>query len=417
MEKKLVAIAAIITIICSLASGLGVYYFMKPVPEEEVITTYTIGVAEPLSGPLASYGKSFRDAAALAIEDINNLMEKSGSLVRFRIVVADTETTAEGAYKAVRTLVETEGVEIMLGPLTTSGVLASKEYVDENHIVIIAHVSSGMTAAIPDDYIFRPIHPPDAYQGEALAKLVASRGYTKAAVLYRDDAYGMSISNEFKKKFEEEGGTVIAFMKYAPDQASYDSEVAMLSSEVAEAPPETTAVQLFAFEKEAYVIFSRAKDEPALRKVAWFGNEDLKSPTFYPPEATIDVANFLLETHFTVTSAYTPGNPLTAYFAPAFKKKFGYDPLPFSDGAYDCIWIIAQAILMAGYDGEALKEVIPTVSNHYIGNSVQTYLDENGDQAIAYFGLYSLIETDGAFEFKEIGYYDGSTGEIHFYAS
>jgi hypothetical protein len=41
---------------------------------------------------------------------------------------------------------------------------------------------------------------------------------------------------------------------------------------------------------------------------------------------------------------------------------------------------------------------------------VQAYLDENGDQAIALYGLYK-VSPDAA-EFTQVGTYNGSTGEL-----
>lgn len=66
------------------------------------------------------------------------------------------------------------------------------------------------------------------------------------------------------------------------------------------------------------------------------------------------------------------------------------------------------------YDGALIKEVVPQVTGHFIGVTVQTYLDENGDQAIANFAFYTLTKTDGEFEFKEVAYYDGSTNKSSF---
>jgi len=68
--------------------------------------------------------------------------------------------------------------------------------------------------------------------------------------------------------------------------------------------------------------------------------------------------------------------------------------------------------VMAGNEGEAVKSILPFVSNHYIGTAVQAYLDENGDQAVVNYGVYQLDEE--ASEFVIVGSYDGSTGEVSF---
>jgi hypothetical protein len=68
------------------------------------------------------------------------------------------------------------------------------------------------------------------------------------------------------------------------------------------------------------------------------------------------------------------------------------------------------SILAAGNDGAAVKAILPFVSNHYIGTSVQAYLDANGDQAIAFYGIYEVAESGT--EFELVGTYNGSSDEL-----
>jgi hypothetical protein len=69
-------------------------------------------------------------------------------------------------------------------------------------------------------------------------------------------------------------------------------------------------------------------------------------------------------------------------------------------------------ILVAGNDGLAVKSMLPFISNHYIGTAVQAYLDENGDQAVVYYGLFQV--SPDAPEFVAVGSYDGSTRVVTF---
>jgi len=413
--------SAVITIsLLLLGFGTGYYYGTNtaPVSPPKTVTvtatpqktTYVIGVALPYSGPLASYGKDFRDSVVLAIEEINALIGKSGSAVTFEIASADTETTALGAAKAVRTLYETKRVQIIVGSLTTSEVLGAKDFSDANSIVLLCPASTGLTAAIPGDFIFRVVDPPDSYQGLALAQAVSVEGYQNVVVAYRDDTFGVGIWEIFSKRFTEIGGKCIP-LKFAPDQADYSGEVSKLISLVSDTQKTgKTAVLFVAWEGEALKWLPHAQASAVLRSVGWFGIENLKSYKLLPPETSKESGDFLATVKFTVTSFYTPGNPLTPSFSKAFKQKYGREPLPYSDGAYDATYIAAWSILVAGkYDGKAIAQVLPTVASRFIGVTVQTCLDPNGDQAIAYFGIYRVSPV---YKFELIGTFDGSTGKI-----
>jgi len=375
--------------------------------------TYVIGVPLPFSGPLASYGKSFADAVALAVEEINALLQSSGSTTRFEVATADTETTAAGALKATQNLYQTKGIQVSVGPLTTAEVMGVKQFVDQNKIVVIAPASTGLAAAIPGDFIFRVVDPPDNFQGAALAQYVKARGITNVVVAYRDDTFGQGMWDIFTKRFTALGGKTTP-LKFAPDQPDYSSEVAKLTTLVSEAKASgPTGVLWVAWEGEALKWLPLLQGNPVLSSVEWFGIENLRSPNLLPPKVSKEVGDFLVNTKFTVTSFYTPGNPLTPTFKENFVKKYGREPLPFSDDAYDAAYIAAWSILVAGrYDGEAIRKVVPTVANHFIGVTVQTYLDANGDQAIAYFGLYRPEIVQGNYDWVLLGYYDGSTDKV-----
>src|SRR5690606_6432919 len=102
--------------------------------------------------------------------------------------------------------------------------------------------------------------------------------------------------------------------------------------------------------------------------------------------------------------------PLTGPFVDSFTEKYGAAPGPFTNYAFDAANIAMLSILAAGNDGAAVKVMLPFISNHYIGTSVQAYLDENGDQALAFYGIYKVAENGT--EFELVGTYNGSSNEL-----
>jgi hypothetical protein len=67
-------------------------------------------------------------------------------------------------------------------------------------------------------------------------------------------------------------------------------------------------------------------------------------------------------------------------------------------------------MLAAGNDGRAVESMLPWISNHYIGTAFQAALDENGDQAIAYYTIFR-VNAEGT-EFVAIGTFDGQTNTV-----
>src|SRR5438876_3489764 len=124
---------------------------------------YTLGVVMPYTGDLGEYGKGFKEGIDLAVEQMNAQLAQAGRQLTFKVVSQDSFGTPDGAAKAIQTVVQTSGAQVVIGPLSTGEVLGAKEYADKNKIVILAPASTGMAGAIPNDYIFRVMDPPDSF--------------------------------------------------------------------------------------------------------------------------------------------------------------------------------------------------------------------------------------------------------------
>jgi branched-chain amino acid transport system substrate-binding protein len=363
---------------------------------------YVLGVVLPFTGPLGSFGVAFRDGIELAVEQMNDQLAQTKSPVQFTVVSADTEGSPDGAAKAFQTVVQTSGAQVVVGPLSTSEVLGAKQFADENQVTIIAPASSGVAAALPDDFIFRVMNPPDTFASQAFAKIAAAREYETVVILQLDDPFGNGLAEAFSNLFEGE----VSIVKYAPEPTDLSSEVAKVSAEVAGASGQT-AVFCICFLGDAQKALQVALVDPTLRTVDWMGVENLRSPDLL---ADAGQTEFLAEVNFTSISFSASQNPNTQPFIDAFSEKYDTEPGPFTNYAYDAANIAMISMLIAGNDGAAVREVVPFVANHYIGTQVQTYLDENGDQSIANFSIYQLAD-DGS-DFIEIGTFDGASGVV-----
>lgn len=395
----------------------GAYRATPPVVEQpqvaalqtdsETVEEITLGVVLPFTGSLGEYGVAFGQGVELAVEQMNAQLEAAGQPKRFVIASADSEGTPDGAAKAIQTVVQTSGAQVVVGPLSTTEVLGAKQFADDNNITIIAPASSGFAGAIPDDSIFRVMQPPDSFQAQAFQGVAIARGYQNVVVLHMDDPFGNGLTENFIERFQAAGGGEVVEVKYAPEPTDLSSEVTKVSSELATLSSEgQTAFLCICFLGDAQKVLQQAVVDPVLGTVDWLGAENLRSPEIL---ADPDQAAFLASVNFTSVSAASVANPNTQPFIDAFTAKFGAEPGPFTNYAYDAANIAMLSVIFAGNDGAAVQKVVPFVANHYIGTQVQTYLDENGDQAIAVLTVYKVNE-DGT-DFVEIGAYDGSTGE------
>lgn len=372
------------------------------------IETIPLGVAQPFTGSLGSFGQDFTRGIELAVMQMNAELEAAGVPIRFEAISQDTEGTPDGAARAVQTIVQTTGAQVIVGPLTTSEVLGAKQFVDENGIVIVAPASSGLAGAIPDDNIFRVMYPPDTNSAKAFAGIAAARGYQNIVILHMDDPFGNGLAEIFTTEFQAVGGGDVATISYAPDPTDLSGEVTRASAEVARLQGSgTTAFFCVCFLADAQKLMQNAMIDPVLSTVEWMGIENLANAELLADPSTLD---FLRAANFISVSFADTSTPLTQPFIDAFTAQFGSAPGAFTNYAYDAANIAMLSILAVGNNGEAVASILPFISNHYIGTSVQAYLDENGDQAIAVYGVFQ-VSPDAA-EFVSVGAFDGSTGEL-----
>jgi branched-chain amino acid transport system substrate-binding protein len=376
--------------------------------EESGPQTIVLGVAQPFTGSLGSFGTDFGKGIELAVEQMNAQLAAAGRPIQFTIASADTEGTGEGAARAVQTVVQSSGAQVVVGPLTTGEVLGAKQFADENQIVIVAPASSAPAAAIPDDYIFRVMYPPDTFAAQAFIQIALARGYENIVALQVDNPFGNGLMEIFTEGFQAGGGGEVASVRYAAEPTELSGEVTALSAEVVrlkEAGP--TAVLCVCFLGDAQKALQVATVDQALGTVDWLGAENLVNPEILADPAH---AQFLAQTRFTVVTTTQRMTPNTQPFIDAFQAKFGSEPGPFTNYAYDAANIAMLTILTAGNNGESVQKMLPFIANHYIGTAVQTYLDENGDQAIVYYSIQQVDEAGSAF--AEIGSYDGATNTV-----
>ncbi|RLE70711.1 MAG: ABC transporter substrate-binding protein [Thermoprotei archaeon] len=368
-----------------------------------------IGAIIPLTGVLASFGQNNKVAAEIAVEEVNEYLEKIGAGWRLKLYVEDTETKPSVALEKLMAL-HSKGVKVVIGPMASSGVKAIKEYADSNKILVVSPSSTSPALAIPDDYIFR-FPPTDELQGKIAPRFAKNIGATHIIVVWRGDAWGDCLADVVKKRATELGIEVAKEIRYAPEATEFSAEVATLANAVdnlvsSGVSPDKIVVVVIGFEEVRGILLDAAEYD-VLWEVRWFGSDGtaLSSKLIEDPK----VAEFSAAVRFV--------NPIAGSETEGFwrlvekvKERIGRIPESYSVNTYDAIWIIAHALLITDrYDGEALKNVFMDVVDQYYGANGHIVLNEAGDRAYANYLLWEIVKTDGEYEWERTGMYDYET--------
>ena len=189
-------------------------------------TPMKIGILLPLSGEYAAIGKSTRDGIALAVSGNNpqNLIQ---------LVEKDTASGMDGVEEAVASLVSSEGVQAIIGPLLSTQAPVAAEAARMRNIPLITF--SKNANFVPGQGVYR-LGPTSRSQVEALLDVaVGTAGMSRFAVVYPDTQIGIEFADAFKEGLRRRELTAVFDKSYS---AGADSALMSLAEEVASAEPE-----------------------------------------------------------------------------------------------------------------------------------------------------------------------------------
>jgi branched-chain amino acid transport system substrate-binding protein len=95
-------------------------------------------------------------------------------------------------------------------------------------------------------------------------------------------------------------------------------------------------------------------------------------------------------------------------------EKLGHVPQPWAYAAYDSAWVVTIAYLETRSAAASVMNVaIPFVANSYYGITGNTALNAAGDRKFAHYDFWSVIQENGAYNWKKVGSYseDPETGK------
>lgn len=195
-------------------------------PDNEVSSLVRIGLIVENNAS----GEQMRQAANLAIDEINNQEGVSAGQTNFQfeLVTAEYDGTQEGAARAIRQLINNERVVAVVGPPYSNAAMPAAGFAEEAMIPMISPASTNNRITNGKNFVFRATFADDR-QGPALARFALEElGGGRIAVLYNDaDPYSHDLADIFRQTIEAAGGEIVAFELYT-DWQNIDQQMARI---------------------------------------------------------------------------------------------------------------------------------------------------------------------------------------------
>jgi branched-chain amino acid transport system substrate-binding protein len=371
--------------------------------------TVYIGAALPLTGGLQYYGISAKNAIELAVEDANKMCPN----FEFKLLVEDTGTDPQKALQKVLTLYA-KGARLIVGPMSSREVSAVKSFADQNKILIFSPSSTSPLLAIPGDWVYR-IVPTDFAQAMAIADLLKYLGVKRAVIIYRNDAWGLGLSNAIANESKKLGIQIVASAGYDPDPKAFPTAVPEVIRKLSAAlgqPGSDAAIIFVTFEDDGIAAVQAAAQDPVLSKVRWIGTDGIAySEAMIKQVGKEMAASKMLGT----IAAPDPNDPKYQQFKQAYKAKYGKDPVAYDPYGYDAAMILMQIVCAVGTDDPVkVKETLEQWGKEgkYQGATGKVYLDAAGDRAYPNYVIWGVVLEGGTPKYIDAAYYYGTDRKI-----
>jgi branched-chain amino acid transport system substrate-binding protein len=347
--------------------------------------TLKVGSLLPQTGDLAFLGPPEFAGVDLAVQEINAAGGVLGSDI-VHIVGDSGDTSTNIASQTVDSHIAA-GASVIFGA-ASSGV--SLTVIDKITSAGLLQMSPANTSpaftTYADDNLYWRVAPSDAMQGLVLAEQAVKDGFTKAAAIARQDAYGEGLLKAFSKNFAAAGGTVTSEIVYDPTAASFEAEVA----EIKASAPEVVVV--ITFDEGVKLIQEMIKQGVGPQQVKVYLVDGNLSTTAF--------ADFPAGTMTGVVGTVPSGDAdLTAFNAKLDTINPNLEDYTYGAQSYDGIILLALAAEAAGCaDGRSLADNLPAVA-------------AGGEKCTTYADCLAILKNGGDVDF------DGVTGPLEFNAA
>ena len=309
-----------------------------------------VGLSAPLTGHLADSGSSFKNAAELAIEQIN---QKGGIWgKRLELVIGDSQGEPDISKRVARKFTEDNRIVASIGDLSSSCSMAARPIYQRGKMVQLSPTSSHPAFASGSPYSFEIIGTNDIEAKFNAQMAVNHFNKKKLGVIFVNNDYGVSGQKFFSEEAKRLGAEVVVSESYLEQETNFAEHVR----------------KVYAAKPEMLYLCSLYNDGAAILKqiksIGWkelivTGPKSLTSAKLIESGGDA-VENLIISTIFSPKSKRNE----TAEFIKIYQEKYGQIPNMYAALAYDAMNILAKAISESKPDRQAIRDKLAEIKNY-----------------------------------------------------
>lgn len=352
-----------------LLSGLG-----SAAMAQDVVK---LGIAAPMTGPIAHLGKDVDQGARLAIDEINQRgLAINGKLVRLEAVVEDDRGDPAAATAVANTLADRK-VNGVIGHLNSGPTIAAARVYNDAGIPQVAPAATNPKYTQAGYKYAVRLMATDVQQGAGIAGFLASKlSAKKVAVIDDRTAYGQGLADEVASTLAK-GKVQVLPREFTTDKAT---DFTAILTTIKAANPDA-------------IVYAGADAQagPLSRQIKQLGiTSKLIAGDGVCTGSWSELAAGANE-GFYCSQAGMPSTRMKTYadFNKRFKARYGSEPIVFAPYAYDAVLVLVEAM-------KAARSTDPTVYAPYVsrvqldGITGPVRFDSRGDNQNGEVTIYQV---------------------------
>ena len=332
MKKTFFKVVALLACLCMVASA---FVGCNSKKGEEII----IGLSGPLTGGAAVYGTAVKNAAQMAVEEINAAAEANGGL-KLKLIALDDQHDATKVETNYASMMD-QGMQVALGCVTTNPCLEFASLSKADNVFFLTP-SASANDVVKNDNAYQMCFA-DGNQGSVAANYVNTLSYSKIGIFYKsDDNYSKGIYDQFKATLKDSITTVDA--AFTGEASDFTQQIENLKD------CEFIFMPIYYTPASNFMMQAKGKIADNAIYYGCDGFDGLASAEGF--DITSIPQSITMLSHFDSNAK----DGKAKEFADKYVAKYGKDTLnQFGASAYDCIYALYAAMNKAIDEGKTIN--------------------------------------------------------------
>lgn len=340
-----------------------------------------IGAVVCATGPASSIGDPEAKVLTHYVKKIN---DAGGILGRpLELVLYDDEGKADKTSVLVKKLIESDKVDLIIGPSLTGNTMAAAAMIERAEIPMLSMGGGGIIVEPVKKWIFKIPHT-DKQANERVLMDMKKKGITRIGLIYGNDGYGKSGSAVTKELIGSYGISIVAEETYFPNDVDVTAQLTKIKN-----TPGVQALFNIGFGQVAAIVAKNAKQLNL--GLPFYESHGVSTKSFISlagVDATEGIR--LVSTPLIAPGELPDGDKQKAVsleFKTEYEKTFGAEANYFGGIAYDAILVATSALKRAGSTDKAkLRDAIEQTSD-VIGTAGQYRMSATDHSGLSVEGM------------------------------